>query len=239
VTLRNVFSSTSLTQKGVVLVSNSDVFKMKDKLLLERRKLLGDSSIDPLLDDIDKLVEWGEDNMPPFRTIPFNTINRESMKLALSGTINPGDTVEKLQYKTKTLCCHNKGVLELVAILKNPQNYPVNITFKRDNGDNNTDSMTNINEIEVQGAGTPGANGTYKRDIDRRGYPSFVKRGRWQGGNEKFIIYRDYGHWKIGLPSIGKNLYVEWARGNTELPPKTNWEVCGLSGEEPAPTLQY
>jgi len=95
-------------------------------------------------------------------------------------------------------------------------------------------AITNINEIVVQGAGTPGANGIYKRDIDRRGYPSFVKRGRWQGGNEKFVIFRDNGWWKIGLPSISRNLY---AGGYTEIPGKTGWWV--KSGEEPAPTLQY
>ena len=103
--------------------------------------------------------------------------------------------------------------------------------------DNNEEehSITNTNEIIVEGAGTPGANGTYKRDIDRRGQPSFVKRGRWQGGNEKFVMYRDYGFWTISLPSIGRELY---AGGNTELPRKTGWGVRS-GGESPAPTLQY
>ena len=96
-------------------------------------------------------------------------------------------------------------------------------------------AITNINEIIVEGAGTLGANGIYKRDTDRRGYPSFVKRGRWQGGNEKFVIFRDYGWWNISLPSIGKTLYCKG--GNVELPPKTDWGVN--SGEAPGPTLQY
>jgi len=235
--------------RRIRLSPNSAVFKFTKQLLLEKSK--GQSGVfDPLSDDVDELIDWGKDNLPPLMmnaSIPFNTINKESMKLAINGIINPGIIVEKVRYRTGTLYSQDKQAIDVVKIARDPQNYPLDITFKRsstptsttrnrnDNSDNG--SMTNdINEIEVQGAGTPGANGTYKRDIDRRGNPSFVKRGRWQGGSEKFVIYKDYGGWNISLPSTGKDLYYKGR--NTELPPKTRWDV-NFHGESPGPTLQY
>ena len=235
--------------RRIRLSPNSAIFKFTKQLLLEKSK--GQSGVfDPLSDDVEELIDWGKDNLPPLMmnaSIPFNTINKESMKLAINGIINPGDIVEKVRYRTGTLYSQDKQAIDVAKIARDPQNYPLDITFKRssssisttsdrnDNSDNSTNLITNINEIVVQGAGTPGANGTYKRDVDRRGHPSFVKRGRWQGGNEKFVIFRDYGWWNISLPSIGKTLYCKG--GNVELPPKTRWGVS--SGESPGPTLQY
>jgi len=200
--------------RRIRLSPNSAIFKFTKQLLLEKSK--GQSGVfDPLSDDVDELIDWGKDNLPPLMmnaSIPFNTINKESMKLAINGIIHPGVIVEKVRYRTGTLYSQDKQAIDVAKIARDPQNFPLDITFKRsssyisttsdrnDNSDvSSTISITNINEIEVQGAGTPGANGTYKRDVDRRGHPSFIKRGRWQGGNEKFVIFRDNGWWKIGL----------------------------------------
>ena len=224
----------------IIISSSSAIFKFKDQLFLKRG----------VFDDVDELIEWGKkDGIAAFQTLryellPLREVNTESMKLAINGTIDPRDIVEKICYKTGTLDCHDKLAKDVAKIFRDPQNYPLDITFKRlftsdrnDNSDNSTDLMANINEIEVQGAGTPGANGTYKRGVDRRGHPSFVKKGRWQGGNETFVMFRDYGHWIIiiSLPTIGRELY---AGGYTELPCKTGWLVRSC-GEKPGPTLQY
>jgi hypothetical protein len=205
----------------IIVSSSSSIFKFKNQLLLERGKRQDGA----LLDD-DELIEWGKKNgnVPPLQTLtygllPLSKVNSESMKLAINGIIHPRDIIEKVNYKRGTLYCHDKLTTDVAKVIQDPQNYPLDITFKRsstptsttsDKNDNSSDndSITNINEIIVEGAGTPGANGTYKRDIDRRGHPSFVKRGRWQGGNETFVMFRDYGYWTISLSSS-----VEYRQG--------------------------
>ena len=98
-----------------------------------------------------------------------------------------------------------------------------------------------VNEIVVEGAGTTEFNGIYKRDGERNGFPSFVKRGRWQGGVEKFVISTQYGRsWHISIPSFGSRYYSSTPTDPKgyqaeDTPPETGWLT--FAGKGPAPTL--
>ena len=67
----------------------------------------------------------------------------------------------------------------------------------------NTTSSDAVNEIIVTGCVPSEANGTYKRDGVRNGKPTFMKKERWQGRTEKFVLFYDLnGSWVVGIPAF-------------------------------------
>ena len=157
----------------------------------------------------------------------------------INGHVHPRDSVEKIQYASQfggaTLYCQGVSTADAADVLRDPENYPVSITFKR----------PTVNEVVVEGAGTAEFNGTYKRDGERDGFPCFVKRGRWQGGSEKFLLRAECQglHWTILILSSGKTYYssktISWHRRCTvtETPPVTGWMAC--CADDTAPTLRF
>ena len=158
----------------------------------------------------------------------------------INGHVHPRDSVEKIQYASQfggaTLYCQGVSTADAADVLRDPENYPVSITFKR----------PTVNEVVVEGAGTAEFNGTYKRDGERDGFPCFVKRGRWQGGSERFLLRagREGYSWSIMIPSSGEKVYasksIPWYKPpgvGFVTPPETGWIAC--SGDGPAPTLQF
>mmetsp|Transcript_23958 Transcript_23958/g.57811 ORF Transcript_23958/g.57811 Transcript_23958/m.57811 type:complete len:931 (+) Transcript_23958:89-2881(+) len=119
--------------------------------------------VDPF--DIETLIELGREQLPQMQSrdgnVSLEAMNDEVLKFALTGTIQPGDIVEKIQYtrcsppisakvlstdkrKRKRRCqsylrsdyfttlqCEHKLSMKVAAVLRSPQNYPLYITFMR------------------------------------------------------------------------------------------------------------
>lgn len=100
-------------------------------------------------------------------------------------------------------------------------------------------SIERVLRVEVQGCGTPEANGTYARAADRSGgAPMFVKRVRWNGKNDSIIIYRGEisKNWFIGLCGAQVRVYrSKSVRGNS--PALQNWVLYG-EGASPPPQVK-
>ena len=169
-----------LTSKRGNVISLSDksvVFSFEEQLFKAAPRWLCYPSANR-----DELIEWGRKELPPLKlrnsSVSFDTINGESMKCVINGHVHPRDSVEKIQYASQfggaTLYCQGVSTADVSDVLRDPENYPVSITFKR----------PTVNEVVVEGAGTAEFNGTYKRDGEKNDFPSFVKKGRY--GKERW-----------------------------------------------------
>jgi len=115
---------------------------------------------------------------------------------------------------------------------------------------NNIDSNRphNVSEIIIQNCGTSSVNGTYKKDVDRYGYISFVKVGGtyaiyqhdnfwyisyWLGSHESSMIYYRTNRKLNGFMSL---MHAEWfqIKGRAPLPKLNLRSTSGLTASSAA-----
>ena len=109
----------------------------------------------------------------------------------------------------------------------------------------------NTQQVSVEGCGTNGANGTYKRDpnfinqyllgdpnfIGSTHYNSFTRKKK-QSSRNTYALYRKDMYWYLSIwtnHSVSKTLYRTMNKSNTGLPPENGWMT--IDGESPAPKL--
>ena len=113
-----------------------------------------------------------------------------------------------------------------------------------DDVNNDVGNKGYVEEIIVEGAGTKEVNGRYLRRNTGGNvsspYPSFSRKGEWQGKEVKFKMYRDSTAWIICAKVENgryEDFYVNHNSSNF-LPTKDDWCTCNR-GIPPEPELKY
>ena len=101
--------------------------------------------------------------------------------------------------------------------------------------------------LVVEGCGLSNLNGAYKRDgVESDGYPMYMKKGRYQEGNNvyegNYMICHQDESWHITFKRHGATLMTHLYNNrndcNRNTPPTNGWAVMRNRGTLPAPTIR-